>query len=229
MRSIFHPATAEEAVKLRHEIDGSAYLAGGTEIMRLGSSISSETALIDVSKLPLSGIREDEGAVVIGALTTLEEIRTSELVPDFIREAAAAAASLQLRNAATIGGNFALRRSDSFMIPALLSAQADVTIMCTKGLRRKSAAEYFGKTECRALLMSFIIEKGRNGIYRRIGRSSHSHAAVSGAVSNGYYAYAVSGSGIAFGDKKDIWNEIDFRDDLTGSADYKRYLASVLL
>lgn len=229
MRSIFHPATPEEAVKLRHEIDGSAYLAGGTEIMRLGSSIPSDYALIDVSKLPLSGIREDEGFVIVGALTTLEEIRNSELVPDFIREAAASDASLQLRNAATIGGNFALRRFDSYMLPSILASQADVTIMCSKGLKRKSAAEYFEKKECRALLLSFIIDKDRIGKFKRVARSSHAHSAVSGAVSNGYYAYAVSGSGIAYGDSKDVWEKIDFKDDLTGSAEYKRYLASVLL
>ena len=228
MRSIFHPSTAQEAVRLRHEIDDSVYFAGGTEIMRLGSSISSP-ALIDISALPISGIREDDGYVVIGAMTTLEEIRTSGIVPGFIKDAAAAAASLQLRNAATIGGNFALRRDDSFMIPALLAAEADVMLMCSEGLKRKSAAEYFGKKECRALLLSFIIEEGRNGRYRRVARSSHSHAAVTAAVSNGTYSYAISGSGIAFGDHHDVWKEIEIKDDLTGSADYKRYLSSVLL
>ena len=228
MRSIFHPATPEEAVKLRHEIDGSAYLAGGTEIMRLGSSIPSDCALIDVSKLPLSGIREDEGFVIVGALTTLEEIRNSELVPDFIREAAASDASLQLRNAATIGGNFALRRFDSYMLPSILASQADVTIMCSKGLKRKSAAEYFEKKECRAVVMNFVIDENRIGSIRRIARASHMHAAVIRAESCGCWAYTVSGSGIAYGHDKDVYKSIDFKDDLTGSASYKRYLASVL-
>lgn len=227
MRSIFHPATAEEAVKLRHENEGSVYLAGGTEIMRLGSSISPEAALIDVTGLGLSGIREEDGDVVIGSLTTLEEIRSSEIVPAFIRESASAAASLQLRNAATIGGNLALRRTDSFMIPSLLAAEARVSIMCSKGLKEKSAAEYFEKTGCRALLLSIRVRKDRDGIVKRISRASHAHAAVSGAFSEGVYAYAVSGSGIAYGGN-DAWKKIAFADDLTGSADYKRYLASVL-
>ena len=227
MREIFHPLTPEEAVRLRHEHDNSAYLAGGTEIMRLGSSVDGNTSLIDITALPLQGIREEGGHVIIGALTTLEEIRASSLVPDFIREAAAFDASLQLRNAATIGGNFALRRNDSYMIPALLAAEADVRIMCTKGEKKKTAAEYFEKRECRALLMSFAVDKDRKGSVKRVSRSQHAHAAVTGASSNGVYAYAVSGSGIAYGDSE-AWKNIGYNDDLTGSAEYKRYLASVL-
>ncbi len=227
MRSIFHPQSAEEAVRLHHEIENSVYLAGGTEIMRLGSSISPDEALIDITSLPLSGIREDEEGVVIGALTTLEEIASSELVPEFIRKAASFDASLQLRNAATIGGNFALRRTDSYLLPSLLASEGEMQIMCTEGLKRKSIAEVFEKTECKALFMSFIIEKKRHGEVKRIARSSHSHAAITASVSEGIYAFAVSGSGIAYG-ARDSWKEIPFRDDLTGSADYKRYLASVI-
>lgn len=195
--------------------------------MRLGSSLAGCEAVIDINGLPLSGIREEDGRIVIGALTTLEEIRNSLLVPEFIRQSAYADASLQLRNAATIGGNFALRRNDGYMVPAILASEAVLSIMCSKGLKEKSAAEYFGKKECRALVLSFSIDKDRTGRYERIARSSHSHAAVTAAKSNGVYAYAVSGSGIAFGGE-DSWKDIQYVDDLTGSADYKRYLASVI-
>ena len=171
-------------MKLRHEIEGSAYLAGGTEVMRLGSSLAGCEAVIDINGLLLSGIREEDGRIVIGALTTLEEIRN-------------------------------------------LASEAVLSIMCSKGLKEKSAAEYFGKKECRALVLSFSIDKDRTGRYERIARSSHSHAAVTAAKSNGVYAYAVSGSGIAFGGE-DSWKDIQYADDLTGSADYKRYLASVI-
>ncbi len=225
---IYRPESAEEAVRLRHEIEGSAYLAGGTEVMRLGSSLSSCSALIDISGLGLSGIKEEDGCVVIGAMTTLEEIKNSPLVPDFIRSAAAADASLQLRNAATIGGNFALRRNDSYMISAILAAESEADLMCHEGQKRKSAAAFLEKKECRALLLSFSVKAGRTGEVRRISRASHAHAAVTGAFSEGVYAYAVSGSGIAYGNDKDVWKEIGFASDLTGSAEYKRYLASVL-
>ena len=80
--------TAEEAVALRHSLEGSAYLAGGTEMMRLGSSLSGVREIIDVSSLPLSGISNAGGKVRIGALTTLQDVKESLLVPAFIREAA---------------------------------------------------------------------------------------------------------------------------------------------
>ena len=224
---IYHPSSAEEAVMLHHDNERSAYLAGGTEILRLGSDACGNDALIDVSALPLAGIKKEGGRVIIGALTTLEEIRQSEMVPEFIKEAAAFDASLQLRNRATIGGNFALRRTDSYLVPAILAADAEVTIMCRKGEKKKSAAEYFEKKNCRALILSFSFDADRKGVVKRIARSSHSHSAVSAAYSDGIYAYAVSSSGIAYGDK-DSWKNIEFVSDLTGSAEYKRYLASVL-
>ena len=220
--------TAEEAVALRHSLEGSAYLAGGTEMMRLGSSLSGVREIIDVSSLPLSGISNAGGKVRIGALTTLQDVKESLLVPAFIREAASFCASLQLRNAATIGGNFALRRSDSYLAAALLAGECSVELMCSEGVKVKSADEYFRKTECRALILSFLVDEGREGRVRKIGRTSHSHAAVIGAESMGCYAFSISGSGTACGHSRDAWKGIDIRDDLTGSAEYKGYLASVL-
>ncbi|MBO8435433.1 MAG: FAD binding domain-containing protein [Spirochaetes bacterium] len=225
--TIYHPLSAEEAVKLRHDHENSLYLAGGTEILRLGSDERDVDVLIDISNLSLSGITEKSGRVEIGAMTTLEEIRESELVPQFIRDAAAFCASLQIRNRATIGGNFALRRTDSYLVPALLAAEAEVKLMCNKGEKTKSVAEYFEKKECKGLLLSFSIEADRKGCVRRIARSSHAHAAVTGSLSESVYAYAVSSSGIAYG-SKDSWKDINYVSDLTGSAEYKRYLASVL-
>lgn len=228
MRRIISATSAEEAVKLRHEIENSSYLAGGTEVMRLGSSIDEECTLIDISSLPLSGITKENGKIRIGALTPLEDIRNSELVPAFIREAASFAASLQLRNAATIGGNFALRRSDSYMAAALLASGCTLRVMCTKGEKEKSVSEYFEKKGCRALILSFDIDESRKGSVHRIGRSSHSHAAVIMAESMGIWAYSVSGAGIAYGSDRNVYESIDYHSDLTGSAEYKKYLASVL-
>ena len=65
------------------------------------------------------------------------------------------------------------------------------------------------------------------GESRRIGRASHSHAALIAARSGSRYCYEASGSGIAFGGM-DSWKDIEFKDDLTGSAEYKRYIASVI-
>ena len=94
----------------------SALLAGGTELlnwMRLG--IERPAHIVDISRLP--NLREIESipggsGVRIGALATLNEIALHPRVAnDFpaLSEACLTAASAQLRNLATIGGNLLQR------------------------------------------------------------------------------------------------------------------------
>ena len=65
---VIHQAkTLEEAVKLRHEIENSAYLAGGTEVLRLNSSVDSNAELIDISVLLDASISIDGDKLIIGA------------------------------------------------------------------------------------------------------------------------------------------------------------------
>ena len=51
------------------------------------------------------------------------------------------------------------------------------------------------------------------------------HAAVIAAESGGIFALNVHGGGFAFGDSPKIVETIPYRDDITGSAEYKKYLA----
>jgi len=90
--------------------DGAVAIAGGTELlnwMRLG--IADTDAVVDIGHLAeLRGITVEGGALRIGALATLNEIGGSELVrtaAPVLSQACLAAASAQLRNLATLGGN----------------------------------------------------------------------------------------------------------------------------
>jgi xanthine dehydrogenase YagS FAD-binding subunit len=90
--------------------DGAAIAAGTTELlnwMRLG--IAAPDRVIDISRLDdLRGISVDGGSLVVGALSTLNDIGESDVVnahAPVLAEAALRAASAQLRNRATIGGN----------------------------------------------------------------------------------------------------------------------------
>jgi xanthine dehydrogenase YagS FAD-binding subunit len=77
-------------------------LAGGTDLVTLvRDGLVEGEELSDVRGLLPRGI---EGGR-IGAATTLAEIEGSEAVPDTLREACRLAASPQLRNMGTIGGN----------------------------------------------------------------------------------------------------------------------------
>lgn len=109
--------TIDEALSLLGQ-DGEDLvrpLAGGTDLLPLmKADIVAPTRLIDIkraSDLP-SGIDETRDGLEIGALTTLTEIETSQVIRErytALAEAAAIAASPQLRNMATIGGNLLQR------------------------------------------------------------------------------------------------------------------------
>jgi xanthine dehydrogenase YagS FAD-binding subunit len=90
--------------------DGAVAIAGGTELlnwMRLG--IADTDAVVDIGHLAeLRGITVEGDVLRIGALATLNEIGESEQVrttAPALSQACLKAASAQLRNLATIGGN----------------------------------------------------------------------------------------------------------------------------
>ena len=81
--------------------DGLA-LAGGTEVVPLlRDGILATERLVDVSAVVPRGV----SGRTIGAGTTLAELETDGQIPEALREACRLAASPQLRNMGTIGGN----------------------------------------------------------------------------------------------------------------------------
>jgi xanthine dehydrogenase YagS FAD-binding subunit len=107
----------EQTVQLLGEDgDGLARpLAGGTDLLMLmKADIVTPARLIDIKRLDElpSSIEETGQGVTLGALTTLAEIETSALLQaryPLLAEAAAVAATPQLRNMATLGGNLLQR------------------------------------------------------------------------------------------------------------------------
>jgi xanthine dehydrogenase YagS FAD-binding subunit len=114
------PESLAGAVALRdgREADDSqrlAYLAGGTDLLTLmKADLTAPERLVDIKRLAEldNRIEENDGALSIGALTTLaqleEDPRVKSLRPA-LAEAAALAATPQLRHMATIGGNLLQR------------------------------------------------------------------------------------------------------------------------
>lgn len=86
-------------------------LAGGTDLLTLmKEGIVAPETLLDIKRLPQlsNGIAVDDADVTIGALATLSDIEKSDTIGQVLpalAEAASVAASPQLRNMATIGGN----------------------------------------------------------------------------------------------------------------------------
>src|SRR5206468_144387 len=68
--------------------------------------------LVDITGLPLRAITRRGDALLVGALTTTEELAAEPVLREraaFVRAALLAGASPQLRNMATIGGNLLQR------------------------------------------------------------------------------------------------------------------------
>jgi xanthine dehydrogenase YagS FAD-binding subunit len=98
------------AVALVSADPGAQYLAGGTTQvdLMLKDRVLDPARLVDITRLPLRTITRSGDALVVGALTTMEELAAHPVLGEraaFVREALLAGASTQLRNMATIGGN----------------------------------------------------------------------------------------------------------------------------
>ncbi len=91
----------------------AAYLAGGTtQVDLMKDGVLAPDLLIDITRLPLRGISHGDGSIRVGALTTMEELAAEPTVARrlrLVRESLLLAASPQLRNMATIGGNLLQR------------------------------------------------------------------------------------------------------------------------
>lgn len=84
------------------ELDGGVFIHGGTEVVPLlRDGILSTETLVDVREIVPRGI----DGTRIGAGTTLGELEVDPQIPEALREACRLAASPQLRNMGSVGGN----------------------------------------------------------------------------------------------------------------------------
>ena len=225
--TIYHPTTPLEAVLLRKEhADTAVYLAGGTDDLRLGGSAEGKD-LIDINGLGCDTIEVKGDKLYIGSRCTLQQIVECELVPAFIREAAGFCVSMVRRNSATIGGNVGLRRTDSYLAAALTAAEAVLDTVTPHGEDTKPIGEYL-QSDCKRFIRAIVLDRDRTGRVRRFGNTVSSHAVLIAAESRGVYALSVQGSPIVYGNTPDIAENVQYVDDLTGSAAYKKYLAKTV-
>ena len=112
-------ASVHEALQAHAASSDAAFLAGGTTLVDLmKEGVAAPATLVDISRISgLDGIEATDGRLRVGAL-----VRNSALPrhPEVVRaapmlaQAAAAGASPQLRNMATVGGNLLQRTRCSY-------------------------------------------------------------------------------------------------------------------
>jgi xanthine dehydrogenase YagS FAD-binding subunit len=108
---LFQPTSASDALNLLDRYGSDAWIfAGGLDSFDwLKDRIKRPRYVVDLGGVAeLKGVRERDGGIEIGAMTTLTEVVRHPLVREryaILTEAAEAAASPQIRNQGTIGGN----------------------------------------------------------------------------------------------------------------------------
>jgi xanthine dehydrogenase YagS FAD-binding subunit len=108
---LFQPATTEDAIGLVSKYGKEAWVMGGglDTFDWLKDRIKRPSVVVDLSQIKeLTGIRPLNGGLEIGAMTTLTEVVRNPAVKEkysILSTGAEAAASPQIRNQGTIGGN----------------------------------------------------------------------------------------------------------------------------
>lgn len=141
--------SVDDAVTKLRDANGDAkLLAGGHSlipVMKL--RLSQPAALIDISRIPeLSGIRNKDGRIEIGAGTVHHVVATSDLIKrdcPMLAEAAASIGDQQVRNCGTLGGSLAHADPSADYPAAILALDADIHLKGPKGARIVKARDFF--------------------------------------------------------------------------------------
>lgn len=144
------PLTLPEATSLLAEKDGEAkVIAGGTDLINLiRTNAIRPRYVVDIGRIPgLDHVRYDaDGALFIGALTTLRALETSISVKQrhpVIAQAAGQIGSVAIRNVGTIGGNLCHASPAADTTPSLIALGAKVKIVGPAGERTVALEDFF--------------------------------------------------------------------------------------
>ena len=192
------PSTVEEAIRILAEASGTAkVLSGGTDLLvQLRSGRTKPDLIVDIKKIPgISGIRERDGAFVIGAATPGAVIGECDALKQAwpgIVEAANLIGSTQVQGRASLAGNLCNASPAADSVPALIAARATCVIAGANG-RREVPVESIPTGPGRTSLKpdEFIVEfhlpkrpsRSADAYLRFIPRTEMDIAVVGAAVS----------------------------------------------
>jgi carbon-monoxide dehydrogenase medium subunit len=131
----------------RHKDDAKLLAGGHSLIPMMKLRLAQPKHLVDIGRVKgLSGIREEGGHFVIGALTTHHAVESSAAVKQkcpMLSEAAAMIGDPQVRNYGTMGGSVAHADPAADWPAVLLALGADVKAVGPKGARTIKIDDFF--------------------------------------------------------------------------------------
>jgi carbon-monoxide dehydrogenase medium subunit len=187
------PKTLDEAVALAGS--GAKLLAGGMSLIPMMKlRLAAPEHLVDLGRIKdLNYIREEGGALHIGATATHYSVESSALIRAKCRLLAAAAAAIgdvQVRNMGTMGGSVAHADPAADYPAALQALEAKIVIRGAKGERTVSAADFFIDSFTTALETGEIIREivvpvedaGTGTSYQKVAQPASGFAIVAVAA-----------------------------------------------
>ncbi|MCE1187519.1 MAG: FAD binding domain-containing protein [Ignavibacteria bacterium] len=183
---VLAPKTIQEALQLISGNPRAKILAGGTDVItgfHQGSSrFIDTTTLIDINHIPeMHAITETDSHIVIGAGTPFTHIVENPGVIKYfplLAESCSVIGSLQIRNRATIGGNFINNAPCADSVPALLVYEAKIRIQSAISDREMPLADFLVKPYKTQLKPDEIVteviltkfDDGYKGNFYKLGR-----------------------------------------------------------
>jgi len=146
----YHPATSvDEAIALLQQYgDEAKLLAGGHSLLpTMKLRLAQPGHIIDLGRISgPSYIREEDGAVAVGAMTKYVTIERSDVLKRYfalLPEGTAEIGDQQVRNLGTIGGSVAHSDPAADMPGIVLALKADILAQGPNGVRTIKADDFF--------------------------------------------------------------------------------------
>ena len=142
---LIQPRTVDEALAALN--DGAQPLAGGTNLLvDLRARRTKPKRLVSLAGLDaLRGISRADGRVVVGALTTVDDLLRDPVIAEEAPALVASArvfAGAMVRNMATLAGNLCFGSPAADLAPPLLALDAQVVLRGPQGERTLPLAEF---------------------------------------------------------------------------------------
>lgn len=192
----FDPPTLQEAIGLLERYGEDAKLmAGGQSLLPMMKlRMVSPAVVVDLWRVPdLDTIRQDDGMVRIGAMTTHYALHGSPVIQGMLpalADAAQVVGDPLVRNLGTIGGSAAHAAHNADYPAVLVALGADLKAVGTNGERTIAAADFFTDTFTTCLEPTEIVTEisipvpgdGDRGAYLKLSRRGTDFAIVGVAV-----------------------------------------------
>jgi carbon-monoxide dehydrogenase medium subunit len=170
--------TLDEALALLAQNEDAKLLAGGHSLIpAMKLRLAQPPLLVDISRIKdLTYIREEDGQIRIGAMTTHYQIESSDLLKNIcplLPDCASHIGDMQVRNKGTIGGSVAHADPAGDWPAAIIALNAELVAASKNGERTIKADDFFVDMLTTALEPGEILREIR--INKTTGRTGHAY------------------------------------------------------